>query len=248
MSSTSSTSSKSFTPSSPKFTKFSTPSSPKSSKFSMPSSPKSSKFSTPSSPKSPKFSTPSSPKSPKFSMPSSPKSSTSSSPAFPTSFISQVWFIAKLTFGNITEVNQQESDVSFAYSLANSHLPKPKTTNINSKNFMTRNGSTRNVPIITERRPGSPMVLRRRSIIRDTFLKPIRTVVRKKSGEIVKPSLKDKNNQSTDTFHNKVVHFNSNLEQVLSFKKNSVPKAIGFRISKQSIEGNNKSQTQQASL
>ncbi|CAG8788929.1 31620_t:CDS:1, partial [Racocetra persica] len=176
-------------------------------------------------------------------------STSKSSPAFPTSFISQVWFIAKLTFGSIPENNcsQQDSDVSFAYSLANSHLPKPKTTTT-TKNFMTRsfttrnsttkNATSKNAPIIiTERRPGSPMVLRRRSVIRDNFLKPVKAIVRKKSGEIVKPSLKDKNNQNTDTFHKDAhVHFNSNLEQVLSFKKNSVPKAIGFHILKKGSE------------
>ncbi|KAF0537664.1 phosphatase regulator pig2 [Gigaspora margarita] len=151
------------------------------------------------------------------------------SPTFPTSFISQVWFIAKLTFGGVPESNQQDSrsDVSFAYSLANSHLPTPKTTRTNSTTM-------KNLPRISGRRRSLPTISRRRSVVRDNFLKPVKTVVRKKSGEIVKPSLKDKSNQNiqnTSTFQ-KVVHFNSNLEQVLSFKKNQMPKAIGFHISK----------------
>ncbi|CAG8724377.1 23365_t:CDS:1 [Dentiscutata erythropus] len=150
----------------------------------------------------------------------SPRSATSpTSPTFPTTFISQMWFIAKLTLGGITECNQQDSgsDVSFAYSFANSHLPKPKTTNPT----MMRN----------ERRPSLSSFARRRSIVRERFLKPVKTVVRKKSGEIVKPSLKDKSNQNANTFQ-KVVHFNSKLEQVLSFKKNQMPKAISYNILK----------------
>ncbi|CAG8514703.1 12951_t:CDS:1 [Dentiscutata heterogama] len=150
-----------------------------------------------------------------------PRSNTSpTSPTFPTTFISQMWFIAKLTLGGITECNQQDSrsDVSFAYSFANSHLPKPKTTNTNP--------TMRN-----ERRPSLSTFSRRRSIVREKFLKPVKIVVRKKSGEIVKPSLKDKSNQNAGTLQ-KVVHFNSNLEQVLSFKKNQMPKAISYYISK----------------